>query len=199
MLLHAPPIGPRVGEDEAADDAANVPTESAGYFRCQPLLLVHLGEHPLDIVDSGLELGDEQRSSQRVECEIVDAAAIPEVVVGHFVPRRPRLRRPPLVCRPPFLERGMVSVDQSVELAASPLDEDDQSCIERLDDPARCAHRAGPQIATLDAGYHRRAATGAPPKLALSPVPSMAQGSDSPANAISGHRRQSGDRRLPPP
>lgn len=62
MLLHPTAVRAGIGDDQTGHDSPYLPTEAPSHICGQPLLFVHLGEHPLRVVDAGLQLRDEQRA-----------------------------------------------------------------------------------------------------------------------------------------
>ena len=84
VLGHPPPCRPTLSNYERRHDRRGVPAAIPGKHRRDALLDIQATEHVLDVLDARLDLRHEQDPQRWMECQQIDAAAIPIVVEAGF-------------------------------------------------------------------------------------------------------------------
>lgn len=120
VLLDAAPIRATLGNHQARNDAPRPPPQPSRDTRGEARLLVELRDRGIGAVDASLELRHQERAGRLMEREVVVGTPLAEDAVGDLGARDPAGARCVLPCRPPLLERRVIRVEQSVELAAAP-------------------------------------------------------------------------------
>jgi hypothetical protein len=194
--IHAPSIRARLCNNKARDDALDVPAEAQCDLARKPLLLVQSREQLLRVIDAGLELAHHERASRGMERKVIDGATFPIDVVRDFLAIDPAAGSN-LAAAPRSLERGMVGVEQAIELAASPDDLHEKPSIERIEDTDKYAERHRASQTSLESRDGRCAAASAPPEVSLGPSVPMPQRPNAQPDPILPHAQTVQDPGLP--
>jgi hypothetical protein len=123
-------------------------------------LLVVLSQRGFDRAELGLHLTDEEVSGRLLERHHVHGAALTEVRVADLGRHLPAVARKPIANRPD--KRSMPLIDQTVELAAAPAEQDEDVGIERRRHAADASDGHGFDVSALSAGHERLTDAGAP-------------------------------------
>ena len=155
MLGQAPTGGAAVGKDHPDADHQRAPSPRPSDFRGEAPVSVGLPEEAADVGKLGLDLDDQHRPVARVPSDEVDRSPLAidrkrdlgfEDPVGEMSKALGKL----------ILNGGMTSVDQAVDFAALPANDERNARLERAERRSQHLHRHAAQPSPLDARNERR-------------------------------------------
>lgn len=149
MLLHDTMRVARVRHGDERHHSVGLPVQAGGDIVSQAHLDVEAAQRLLEIAERGLDLHDEEPSRRGMECEDVDPAAISEVIEADL-----DADLPPEVLqslRDDRHERGVASVDESIEPLAVPPHLEARGRADRRQHAINDGQRHASQVATLEA------------------------------------------------
>jgi hypothetical protein len=156
-----------------------VPTPFACNVARKPRLGVDPAQQRLQVGHDRLDLDHEKSPRHRVECQQVNASALPIARIGHLHLDQPWLRLEPAAS--PRLKGRVISVEEAVQLAAAPLRVQGQPHLQRSRDAPQHYHGQRSSMTTFELGDQLLADVRRRCKVALSPSTAEAESPDDPA------------------
>jgi len=153
--VDVPAGGRSVADDQRGYRDTGPPAEVARGMRRDSSLDIQATEQRLGIHDGGLDLDHEQHSVHRVICQQIDPPSIAVSVEADFAAHDPA-EFLELLC-PERRQRGMIGVEQSIDLLALPSQVPIEMKIKRSCDRARGPNAQATGVATLQRRAHRSA------------------------------------------
>jgi hypothetical protein len=190
------PTRPTLGDDETDGDLGGLPPERFRDLTGQSALTVECAQELADIDDLRLELDDEHSRGLLVPGEEVD-----DPPLAPFGERDLGTHHPTADAAEPgdhgFCERGVLLVQQAVEVGASGARQQLKPHIQGSRDPAQCPERDFVDRASLNPRYGAARHTGGRGKIRLAPTAADPSSSDHGAEPKRIHADESDGRRSP--
>lgn len=143
MSVDPPTIGLAVRDDDPdrdSDGALDLPAEAPGYFRRQPSFPVDRTHELIEVCDIGLELDDEQGATPWMPGEDVDDSAL-TVDCKRHLRRRDPVGQLAEALGDPLVQCRMTSIEEPVEIPASPSRNKVNANVEGARDGAKSTDR----------------------------------------------------------
>ena len=157
----------------------------------EPSLHVDLPNELIDVRNVRLEFDDQERPLRRMPRDDVDDPALSidrERDLGCEHPCRELAGEP---ARDELVQRGVLGVEQAIEVAGAPPGHEVDSNIQRRCDPPDRIERECPGMASLDPGNGRGRDTGPCRKVSLAPASLQPNGADRRPNSLVIHDPES--------
>jgi hypothetical protein len=149
VTFDLPALGPILENDECRNRGVCHPAQVTRDQWREPRLHIEAAERILHVAQGGLDFDDQQDALDGLEGQDVVSSPISEMIEADLHSNEPASRFKERGDR--FLERGVISIQQAVQLFASPDDLQAQMRVEAGHDAAHCPDGDACQIVVLHA------------------------------------------------
>ena len=185
-------VRPARSNDDPTRDSKRIPTAALDDLPGKSDLPIERPDEFVDVRDVGLELDDQQRSVAGVPGDDVDHAALRVDREGDFGGELPLRQRFPEPGSDRVVQRGVPSIEESIEVASPPSSKEVDPNIECVGDDPHGPERQGVEMAALDTGHGRVRNAGTRREITLPPAPALPDRSDGRAQPRVIHSRSVG-------
>ncbi len=186
MILDASAVRAPFGDDQPSGNDSREPAPLTSDSRCEPRFPIENSEKFLHINDLRLDLDHEQRPRRFVPSQKIDPAPVGVESKGHLRSNCPSSDFAEPACDG-ALENGVPSVQEPVELAASPSGKDVEPNVEDGSHAPQGVNRHRPDVPSFDRRDERVGHAGLLSDVDLPPAPADADGTEGGAYALIRH------------
>jgi hypothetical protein len=174
VLFETPPRGSAVRNHHPDSDDRRPPATGLRDVGGEPPISIDLPNEATDVVDSGLDLDDQQHTTLFVPSQDVDRSALAEDRKRHLRLRGPagKAGKPP---QDVLHHRCVMRVEEPAELTAVPPRDEITTSVKCCEDPSNDGQRSRVQTSGLETGDRRGRDVRCPAQVDLRPAPVHAQ------------------------